>query len=75
MGFLFFDISGGERVDEAAGLGNQSRYKGSIVRGFEPHPPDKLLLLSVTRDSCRWRSQSRNGQNAKVPLDVLTNFG
>ncbi len=48
---MFFDISGSEREDKAAGLGNQSRYKGSIVRGFEPHLPDNMVVVEELVDS------------------------
>lgn len=34
---------------EAAGLGNQSRHKGSVVRGFEPHRPEVVEVKLPAR--------------------------
>ena len=40
--FVFIGLyQGVSELVEAAGLGNQSRHKGSVVRGFEPHLPDQ----------------------------------
>ena len=36
---------------EAAGLGNQSRHKGSVVRGFEPHLSDDETVLEFCIDA------------------------
>ena len=59
--FCFYDISGSERVDEAAGLGNQSRHKGSVVRGFEPHLPEVVRVkLPARGDYCTIERLTKN---------------
>ena len=42
---------------EAAGLGNQSRHKGSVVRGFESLFPD---VRGLTIYDCTWDWQISN---------------
>lgn len=42
---------------EAAGLGNQSRHKGSVVRGFEPHLSDEMVIVEELVDSSDCESE------------------